>query len=180
MDNGRKGKDWGKDRTGSQEKGNRGGGELRARGEEGKKREGGGKNRTFQKTYPLPKIRNIWRGIWHFHQNFKKCFQMEKNLPPNYYCYFLFQAQNKHTNCWNTNSPAWQENMSPKHFNQWLHWLQETGYRFDLKGVKHWWSDTQNKNGCSVDSLREFHDTSQLSFSLPVKCEDTLLHSMWH
>lgn len=44
MDNVRgKGRNRGKDRTGSQEKGNRGGGELRARGRRRGKEEGGGK-----------------------------------------------------------------------------------------------------------------------------------------
>ena len=93
----RKGKEWGKDRTGSQEKGNRGGGELRARGEEGKRRKEGGKKEHFKNISTAKNKEHLKRHLYIFIRILRSAFQMEKNLPPNY-CYFLFQAQNKHTN----------------------------------------------------------------------------------
>lgn len=89
--------EWGKDRTGSQEKGNRGGGELRARGEEGKKRKEGEKIEHFKNISTAKNKEHLKRHLDIFIKILRSAFQMEKNLPPNY-CYFLFQAQNKHTN----------------------------------------------------------------------------------
>lgn len=89
-------------------------------GQEGRREKGGrrGKKEHFKNISTAKNKEHLKRHLDIFIRILRSAFQMEKNLPPNY-CYFLFQAQNKHTNC-NTNSPAWQENMSPKHFNQWL------------------------------------------------------------